>query len=67
MPDVISFEDAIVATKDQGRSLLMGNGFSIQHSSYQTLLKETQLGADEPLRKLFDAFFPLLFATEPEE
>ena len=56
MPKIISFDDAIVATKNQDRSLLMGNGFSIQHFSYQTLLKETNLEADEPLWKLFEAF-----------
>ena len=38
MPEVITFDEAISATDGKDRSLLIGNGFSIKHFSYDTLL-----------------------------
>jgi Domain of unknown function (DUF4917) len=53
MPDVISFEEAAQATEGDNRQLLIGNGFSIQHFSYKTLLEKAGLDPDGPLRALF--------------
>lgn len=35
------------------RSLLLGNGFSIKHSNYNTLLEKAPLDAADPIRALF--------------
>lgn len=53
MPSIISFDDAIAATAKQNRSLLIGNGFSSKFFSYKTLLDSVDIGADEPVMKLF--------------
>jgi hypothetical protein len=53
MPEIISFDDALAQTKDKDRSLLIGNGFSIEHFSYQTLLEKAGLDDEDPVRKLF--------------
>jgi hypothetical protein len=54
MPDIISFQDAIDATKDEDRALLVGNGFSIDHFSYKTLLAEAGLEDGSPIKALFE-------------
>jgi len=53
MPNLISFDDAIAATNDKDRSLLLGNGFSIRYFSYRTLLEEAELKDEDPLKQLF--------------
>lgn len=50
---VISFEDALKATKDQKRALLIGNGFSADYFDYKSLLQESIFETGSPLRKLF--------------
>jgi hypothetical protein len=55
MPDVISFEAAIGATKAEDRALLLGNGFSAQYFGYASLLAESGLEDGTPLRNLFRA------------
>jgi Domain of unknown function (DUF4917) len=55
MPDVISFEAAIEATKGEDRALLIGNGFSAQYFTYASLLAESGLGEGTPLHNLFTA------------
>lgn len=55
MPDVISFEAAIEATKAEDRALLLGNGFSAQYFGYASLLAESGLEDGTPLRNLFTA------------
>ncbi len=54
MPEIISFEEAIEQTRGKDRSLLLGNGFSIEYFSYNSLLEESGLDKDEPLRRLFE-------------
>lgn len=56
MPVVNTFQEAIDATSNKDRSLLIGNGFSSQYFTYRTLLEKTDLDEDEPLRRLFDSF-----------
>lgn len=56
MPKVITFQEAIEATKNKDRPLLIGNGFSSRYFSYRSLLEKTDLQAGEPLRRLFDSF-----------
>jgi hypothetical protein len=53
MPNIISFQNAIEITKGRDRTLLLGNGFSIQYFSYKTLLEKADLKEDDPLRALF--------------
>ena len=53
MASIISFNEAISETNDQDRSLLIGNGFSAQHFSYQNLLEKTDIDPSEPIYKLF--------------
>jgi hypothetical protein len=53
MPDVISFDEAVQATEGADRRLLIGNGFSIKHFSYKTLLEKAGLDPHGPLRSLF--------------
>src|SRR5262245_26864223 len=53
MPEVIPFDEAINRTNGKDRSLLIGNGFSIDHFSYRTLLENAGLGQDDPVRRLF--------------
>jgi len=52
--DPISFEDAIERTKGEDCSLLIGNGFSIEHFRYENLLNASGLEHDEPVRRLFE-------------
>ncbi|MCG5234801.1 DUF4917 family protein [Xanthobacter oligotrophicus] len=53
MPPIISFDDAISATANQDRALLIGNGFSSKFFSYKTLLDSVAIGSEEPVMKLF--------------
>lgn len=55
MPDVIPFDEAVAATDGRDRSLLIGNGFSIEFFNYRTLLQNAGLADDDPLWSLFDA------------
>lgn len=55
MTDLISFDEALKRTEKQGRALLLGNGFSIGHFTYGTLLDKSGLAADDPPRALFAA------------
>jgi Domain of unknown function (DUF4917) len=55
VPDVISFDDAIKQTEGKNRAVLLGNGFSIQHFSYRTLLEKSGLTDVDPLTSLFKA------------
>jgi hypothetical protein len=55
MPEVITFDEAIKATDGKDRSLLLGNGFSIKHFSYETLLAASGIAAGSALRSVFDA------------
>src|SRR5260370_39507889 len=55
MPDIIDFQDAIEQTKGKDRALLLGNGFSIQHFSYKTVLEKAGLKDGDPLKALFKA------------
>jgi hypothetical protein len=54
MPKVISYDDAMKQAAGTDCGLLLGNGFSIQHFNYKTLLEKSGLKADEPIRLLFD-------------
>ncbi|MEY8838746.1 DUF4917 family protein, partial [Cribrihabitans sp. XS_ASV171] len=54
MPDVVSFQEAIDATKGEDRALLVGNGFSIDYFNYKTLLAEAGLDEGSPIKALFD-------------
>jgi len=63
VPDVIPFDDAIRRTEGEDRSLLIGNGFSIEHFSYKNLLEESGLDEDGPLRRLFGALDTYDFET----
>jgi hypothetical protein len=53
--DIISFQQAIEATKAQDRAVLLGNGFSIEHFSYKNLLDKSGLADGSPQRDLFKA------------
>ena len=53
MPEIISFDDAIQKSEGNERSVLLGNGFSIQHFSYKSLLQKADLKASDPLSSLF--------------
>jgi Domain of unknown function (DUF4917) len=58
MPDVISFEQAIKASRGRMRTVLLGNGFSIAqgggHFLYANLLEVCKLPSDSPIRKVFE-------------
>jgi hypothetical protein len=54
MTKIIAFDEAIKATEGTERAVLLGNGFSIQHFSYRTLLEKAGLAPDGSLRALFD-------------
>lgn len=45
LSDVVSFQEAIDATKGEDRALLVGNGFSIDYFNYKTLLEKARLGS----------------------
>jgi hypothetical protein len=55
MPQILSFDDAMKQADGQEIALLIGNGFSIQHFSYKTLLEKADLKDDDPIRALFAA------------
>lgn len=55
MPEVITFADALKATEGKDRTLLIGNGFSIKHFSYETLLEASGIADGSALRSVFDA------------
>lgn len=50
---MITFQEAIVQAGAGSKSLLLGNGFSINYFSYSTLLDQAGLEASSPLRVLF--------------
>ena len=54
-PPIIPFNQAIEATNGAPRALLIGNGFSIRHFSYKTLLEKSGLDPGDPVRALFAA------------
>jgi hypothetical protein len=54
MPKVISYDEAMKRAGGKDCGLLLGNGFSIQHFNYKTLLEKSSLKPDEPIRLLFD-------------
>lgn len=56
MPDPIPFIEAIAATQQHSRSLLVGNGFSYSYFNYNNLLNNAGLETNPSLLSLFDAF-----------
>jgi hypothetical protein len=52
-PKLIQFDEAIKRTTGKRRSLLLGNGFSIQYTNYKTLLEKAPLDTADPFRALF--------------
>lgn len=58
MSEVITFDEAIKKSKKSNSankpSVLMGNGFSIDHFSYASLLEEADIEDGTPLRQLFN-------------
>jgi len=54
MPEIISYDKALKRTGDNDCALLLGNGFSIKHFNYKTLLEKSGLKPDDPVRILFD-------------
>lgn len=58
MPDVISFDEAIKASRSQARIILLGNGFSLAQGgarfSYRNFLEKSGLPDDSPIRKDFE-------------
>ncbi len=54
MPDLIRFADALQATENQDRALIIGNGFSARYFDYATLLEKSGIEPTSALRKLFD-------------
>lgn len=54
MPEIISFQQAIEATKGEDKALLIGNGFSAQYFNYANLLTEAQLEDGSPVKALFE-------------
>lgn len=63
MPDVIPFAQALARTTGADRSLLIGNGFSIQHFNYRNLLEKAGLQNDSPVRRLFQVLDTLDFES----
>ena len=55
MTAIINFDEALKASDGKERGLLLGNGFSIRHFSYKTLLEKSGLDERGPLRALFTA------------
>jgi hypothetical protein len=55
MPEIITFDEAIKATEDKDRTLLIGNGFSATYFSYKTLLAASGIAEGSALRNVFDA------------
>lgn len=54
MPEVMSFQDAIEATKGEDRALLIGNGFSAKYFNYTDLLAKARLDEGSPIKALFE-------------
>jgi hypothetical protein len=54
MPKIISCDDALKQAGGKDCAMLLGNGFSIKHFSYKTLLEKSELKVDDPIRVLFD-------------
>lgn len=63
MVDVIPFQEAIEATKEEDRALLIGNGFSAQYFNYATLFAEAKLEEVTPIRAVFEALETVDFET----
>jgi Domain of unknown function (DUF4917) len=59
MADFISFDDALKASKNSAKMVLLGNGFSIAqgggHFLYSHLLEKSGLPMDSPIRRVFAA------------
>jgi hypothetical protein len=59
MADLISFDEAIKASTDLAKAVLLGNGFSIAQGGsqflYSNLLEKSGLPNDGPVRKVFAA------------
>jgi hypothetical protein len=51
--EIISFQDALRQTKEKPRSLLLGNGFSIDYFDYKNLLEKSGLPEGSPIRNVF--------------
>jgi len=49
MVDIISYDEALKRTEGKGRTLLVGNGFSIKYFSYKTLLAAAGLNPEDAL------------------
>jgi hypothetical protein len=56
MLDPISFAEALAATQEGDRSLLVGNGFSHTYFNYENLLKNAGLETNPSLLSLFESF-----------
>jgi hypothetical protein len=63
MAHLITFNEAIEATADGDRTLLIGNGFSAKYFSYGSLLEKAGLGDESPLTNLFKALDTVDFET----
>src|SRR5258708_1678061 len=57
MPDIISFDDALKASRGTARAVLLGNGFSIAQGGgrflYSNLLEICKLPPESPIRRVF--------------
>jgi Domain of unknown function (DUF4917) len=58
MHNVIDFDEAITIAKEEPRSVLLGNGFSIARAggvfNYANLLEKADLATESPIKKVFD-------------
>ncbi|VAX04539.1 hypothetical protein MNBD_ALPHA03-427 [hydrothermal vent metagenome] len=63
MLDIITFQEAINRSEGRDKSLLMGNGFSIEHFSYSNLLDEAGIEDGMPLKALFNELDTYDFET----
>lgn len=58
MHNVIDFDEAITIAKEEPRSVLLGNGFSIARAggvfNYANLLEKADLATKSPIKKVFD-------------
>ncbi|WP_112664494.1 DUF4917 family protein [Microvirga flavescens] len=58
MPNVLHFDDAIDLCGSESKSVLLGNGFSIDQNKrafeYRALLEKCALPAESPIRKVFE-------------
>jgi hypothetical protein len=58
MQSVVDFGEAINITKDEPKTVLLGNGFSIARAggvfNYANLLEKADLATESPIKKVFD-------------